>query len=433
MAVGNAAVLGALLRQIDDSQWMTAGDIEAMQARQLALLLAHCEKYSPYVRRILKKAQLKASQFAKPGMLRRLPILTRRQLQDAQDVFCTMAPNAHMPLVESPTTGSTGTPVTVVRSSVTSMVQAASVLRAYAWHGRRYEDRACSLRALMETVERRDDWGPPATMLFATGPALDIPVTIDLDIQIDLIADFQPQVLSLSPSHLRALARRCVERGVALASIELYFTMAETCSDELRDEVGALLGGRIVDIYSSQELGCIAVQCPDADTYHVMEGMVVEVIDEHGRACAEGVPGRLLITDLLNFATPLVRYAIGDWAERGPPCPCGRGLPTLRRIMGRERNLARRPDGGRFWPRLGNAHYRRIAPVVQLQIIQESVDLFELRLVVARPLTDAEESGLREHLRTTLGWPAEVRLSYFDDAIPGAPGGKFEDFICRVS
>jgi phenylacetate-CoA ligase len=324
--------------------------------------------------------------------------------------------------------------VNVLRTAINSMTQCAFVLRGYGWHGRRFADRACTLRVGFDRLERRDDWGPPASLLFPNGPALNIPAMTDIDTQIDLIAEFRPRILSMSPTNLRALARRSVERGVDLTSIEIYFTIAETVSDELRDEVEASPGGCIVDSYTSQELGCIAIQCPTSKLYHVMaEGMVVEVVDELGRACAEGQAGRLVITDLLNFATPLVRYAIGDWAEPGPPCPCGRGLPTLNRVMGRERNMARLPDGRRVWQKLGNAHYRRIAPVVQLQIIQETAEQFELRLVVARDLTEGEESGLRKHLQTTLGWPVEVRITYFDGEIPPAPGGKLEDFISLVS
>jgi phenylacetate-CoA ligase len=432
--VGEAAVLGALLRQLDDSQWMPSAVIEAMQHRQLALLLGHCARHSPYVARILKRAELKPSQFAKPGMLRRLPALTRRQLQDSKDVFCSMAPIAHMPIAESPTTGSTGTPVMALRTAISSLTQSAFILRAYGWHGRRYNGRACTIRVSFSSVERRDDWGAPASKLFPTGPALNIPTTTDLDTQIDLIAEFRPDVLSLSPSNLLALARRSVERRSSLGPIRHFFTMAETVSDELRQEVEETLGGRIVDIYSSQELGCIAVQCPDSDHYHVMaEGMIVEVVDEKGRPCAEGETGRLVITDLLNFATPLIRYEIGDWAETAPPCPCGRGLPTLKRIVGRERNMVRLPDGRRFWPRLGNAHYRRIAPVVQVQSVQETLEQFEMRLVVERPLTETEEAGLRSHLQTMLGWPVAVRLTYFDGALPPAPGGKMEDFISLVA
>jgi phenylacetate-CoA ligase len=55
-----------------------------------------------------------------------------------------------------------------------------------------------------------------------------------------------------------------------------------------------------------------------------------------------------VVTPLHNFAMPLIRYAIGDYAEAGPPCACGRGLPVLARILGRARNLLTLPHGERI-------------------------------------------------------------------------------------
>ena len=76
----------------------------------------------------------------------------------------------------------------------------------------------------------------------------------------------------------------------------------------------------------------------------------MEVLDNHGRPCKEGETGRVVLTDLHNFTMPLIRYEIGDYAEVGPPCACGRGLPVLARILGRSRNMLTLPAGDRIWP-----------------------------------------------------------------------------------
>ena len=53
----------------------------------------------------------------------------------------------------------------------------------------------------------------------------------------------------------------------------------------------------------------------------------------------------MVITDLHNFAMPLIRYEIGDYAEAGDLCPCGRGLPVITRIVGRVHNMLTLPSG----------------------------------------------------------------------------------------
>jgi phenylacetate-CoA ligase len=133
------------------------------------------------------------------------------------------------------------------------------------------------------------------------------------------------------------------------------------------------------------------------------------------------------------MATPLIRYDIGDYGEVGPPCPCGRGLPTLARILGRERNLILMPDGTRHWPLVGFQKFREIAPVTQYQFIQHTREDIELRLVTERPFTGEDEKRLRALVQRALEHSFAVRFVYFKERIPAAASGKFEEFVCLVA
>jgi phenylacetate-CoA ligase len=127
-----------------------------------------------------------------------------------------------------------------------------------------------------------------------------------------------------------------------------------------------------------------------------------------------------------------VRYAIGDYAEAGDACQCGRGLPVLNRILGRSRSMLVLANGARYWPIFGSGRLADFAPILQQQLVQRSFDTIEARLVTARPLTAAEETRLREHIQSRLPMPLDVRFSYHD-AIPRSAGGKFDDFVSDVS
>jgi phenylacetate-CoA ligase len=134
----------------------------------------------------------------------------------------------------------------------------------------------------------------------------------------------------------------------------------------------------------------------------------------------------VVVTPLHNFATPLVRYAIGDHAEVGPPCPCGRGLPVVARILGRTRNMVRLPDGTLHWAALESQRFAAIAPIVQYQIVQTAAGI-EMKLVARRPLSADEERELRAMVQWSLGHPFAIAFSYHEH-IPRGPGGKFEEF-----
>src|SRR3546814_3537656 len=138
------------------------------------------------------------------------------------------------------------------------------------------------------------------------------------------------------------------------------------------------------------------MQCPDHEVYHVQsENVLLEVVDDDGRPCGPGETGRVLITSLHNFATPLIRYELGDYAEVGSPCACGRGLPVIKQVLGRKRNRLILSDGRSEFPYLGDhEEFRAITTKVrEFQYIQRSVDVIEKLMVVSEPLTASEETA----------------------------------------
>ena len=140
-------------------------------------------------------------------------------------------------------------------------------------------------------------------------------------------------------------------------------------------------------------------------------------------------PGCVVITDLDNFATAIIRYETGDHAEAGAPCDCGRRLPTLARIRGRTRNMITMPDGSRRWPSYGLSRYGKFAPIKQFQFIQQTPTKLELRLHVVRPLTNDEQTALISVLQDRLGYPFDIDIKMYEHALPRGANGKFEAFV----
>jgi len=211
--------------------------------------------------------------------------------------------------------------------------------------------------------------------------------------------------------------------------IEKVFTFGEVLEPYVREQVQSAFSAQVIDCYSSMECGMLALQCPDSALYHVMaEGVLLEVVDERNRPCLPGQFGRVLVTVLQNFANPLIRYEIGDYAQVGPPCPCGRGLPTLRRIVGRARNLLTLPDGNRRWPFPHSMEFAGRDPVQQFQIAQIAIDEIEARLVLSRPFTEPEKREFERSLIEAVDHPFRISFRFVDE-IPRSAGGKFEDFV----
>ncbi len=430
---GTGAVLAALLREFDETQWLPPEALADLQREQLEGLAGYLNDHSPFFARRLKAAGLDPAAFAAPGGLARLPPLSRRELQQAADPFSDAVPGRHRPVKAHTTSGSTGEPVTVRRTAVSQLHWAAAAVRDNLWHGRDPAGRLGIVRARVPGVIRRRDWGPPMNLLFRTGPSLALPISLDAAEQFRLLADFAPSNLLIYPTALAALIRHMEATGGRLDSLRHLRTIGEALQPETRALARDFLGLAPIDTYSSQEIGYIALQCPTGEAYHVMaESVIVEVVDGSGAPCRVGETGRVLVTDLQNFATPMIRYDIGDHAEVGAPCTCGRGLPALTRIMGRERNLIRMPDGTRHWPLMGYDRYREIAGVRQYQLIQLDRETVEVRLVTDTPVTPAQQAKLQDHIQATLGHPFDLRFVYFEDRLPVSLSGKFEEFVSLI-
>lgn len=427
------ALLLALMQQFDATQWWSREALLDAQRAQLDLLMQHASKSVPFQTERLRTAGYRDAASSAIEVLHRLPPITRRDLQTHFDAMVSRQPlDSHGAGRDQYTSGSTGTPVKVRTNDLKQLYWHAVTLRDHLWHRRRLEAKFAAIRISGETGTQ-PSWGSSAGIVFGTGPGVQLGVHADLDAQCKWLVAERPDYLLSYPSNLSALARHSSARGLDLSFLTHVLTFGEALSDELRDELRSAWGVELTDTYSAQELGYIALQCPDATSYHVQaECVLVEVLDDDGKPCAPGETGRVVVTDLHNFAMPLLRYEIGDYATVGGPCRCGRGLPVLESIVGRVRNMLVLPDGRRRFPRIGAKPLASIACIRQYQFVQVAPTRIEARLVVERPLDTSEEAHLRGVVHGRLGYAYDVGIRYCE-ALERSPSGKFEDFRCEVT
>lgn len=427
-----AAAQLALQFQLERSQWLSPERLLEFQYRQLEALLRHAHATVPYYRERWRGLYDPARPLT-PEHFSRLPLLTRSELQANFDTLrSSTVPGAHGPVAESRTSGSTGQPVRVLKTGLFQLLWQAIVLREHQWFRR---DLAGKLAAIRQGVTEgeADGWGPATDAVARAGRSATLPIRTDVDTQLKWLERQQPDYLMTYPSNLAELARISIARGIQLPRLREARTFGEILDPETRDLCRKAWGVPVTDSYSSDEAGYIALQCPEHDHYHAQsESVLLEILDDQGGPCRPGETGRVVVTTLHNFAMPLVRYELADYAESGQSCRCGRGLPVLRRIVGRVRNMVIAADGKRYWPTFGSAGLASLAPILQQQFVQKSFDTIEARLVTARSLTSEEEARLRGHILSRLPVPFEIRFSYHD-AIPRSAGGKFEDFVSELA
>jgi phenylacetate-CoA ligase len=420
-----------LLFQLEGSERWPVERVELEQTRQLAILARHAWDSVPYYRDVWA-GRYDASTPLSRECFSALPLLTRSSLKDRYEAIKSRAmPAAHGETVETRSSGSTGAPVRTMATGVTRLFWEAITLRDHAWHRRNLRGKLAVIRRGV-TPGTAPSWGKATAGLVRTGEAAMLDVDADIGTQLDWLERQSPAYLLTYPSLAAELAKESLTRRRRLPGLEEVRTLGESLGLDVRALCREAWDVPLVDAYSAEEVGYIALQCPEHEHYHVQaESLFVEILDERGALCAPGQVGRVVVTDLHNFATPLIRYDIGDYAEAGEPCACGRTLPVLRRIAGRVRNVLLTADGKRYWPAFGSRFLAQVTAIRQHQLVQKAHDLVEMRLVVTTPLALQEEERVRMHVLSRLPNGIRLELSY-RDSIPRGEGGKYEEFVSEV-
>jgi phenylacetate-CoA ligase len=345
-----------LVNQLLENEWLPRPQIATQQFIKLRALLQFVEQQCPFYTDRIRSCGLNPKEMKSIDDFSRMPLLTRTDLQDDFDFLCARTlPKGTREAGEMGTTGSTASPVKVLLTSTTVAFWNACCMRDFIWSDLDPRGKLLSLRhfpgnpqtARSPGGHESPDWGAPITYLFSTGPCFLMDVRMDLENQLALLLRTDPDYLLSFPSNLELLGQMLSQAGQKLTRLKQICTMSEVLPDLVRQNIESLFSARVWDLYSAREVGYIASQCPSGFGYHVYdENVLVEILDDDGNPCVPGQPGKVVVTSLMNYGLPLIRYDIGDYAGTiEGPCPCGRNLSRLSHIIGRQRGQLIKPDG----------------------------------------------------------------------------------------
>jgi phenylacetate-coenzyme A ligase PaaK-like adenylate-forming protein len=432
------ARLLSLQQQFAQSERWSPERLARQQFRQLTRLVLHAYDQSPFHRARLEGCGYRRGQEVTPELWQRLPLLSRRDVQEhAPLLACRDVPAEHGGTMSGGTSGSTGTPLRVLSTELAQLFWQAITLRQQFWHRRDLRLKFASIRREHEDRAFPPDglafpnWTVPEGLVYPTGPGVLLDNRSTPAEQAEWLLREEPDYLLTFPSVAQELARYCLEHGLKLKRLKDISTLGEVVMPRVRTICRQAFGVEISDMYSAVEIGYIALECP-ARRYHVQsEAVLLEVLDDAGRPCEPGEFGAVVVTPLHNFAMPLLRYSIGDFAAVGDACACGRRLPVLTEILGRARDTVMLPSGTRRYAWFGMRRFAEIPGIVQYQVVQKTLYDLEVKLVTREPLGPESEEKIRENLRKSLGEHFSVLLTYHE-TIPRTASGKYFDFLSEV-
>lgn len=237
------------------------------------------------------------------------------------------------------------------------------------------------------------------------------------------IRQHKPCLLMALPEYLRALAQHIIRTGDNVPPIPVIRPMGANLPASWKGEISSAFGGQVREHYGSREMGPMAFDCRHVVGLHTLMDLHIIEIVRDGQHVAEGELGKVLVTDLNNFAMPIIRYDIGDLARMtSERCPCGRNTSRLT-MEGRVEDAVITEQG-----RILTAE-----AIANFFAVQENVDDFELSVdrrgnwqlrIVPQHGRSIDESAIARQFAEWSGrqGPLNVRLSI---TIKPESSGKF--------
>ena len=335
--------------------------VSRAQRRRIRAMARHAYRTVPHYRDVMDRLGIEPASIATAEDLAQLPILEREALQqDAERLTsCAVAPRDRLTLR---TGGSTGAP-RAVHHSTRSIVRNAA-------HGER--ERAIIARAVGRQVGYRETViGSPRSTAQEVQAHLRAHTLMPRGVRVERqylsvldpvaataarLAEFAPHVVHGYGSYLAALFAyvRAHQGDFPLPRVVTFSSdgLSDAARALIRDELGVLVLGT----YQAVEAFKIGFECGEGAGLHINTDLYpVRVVDAAGRDVASGEAGDLVVSNLVNDATVLLNYRLGDTVALLPgACACGRTLPKMTQPLGRLDDWL--SIGGRQGALAGSAH-----------------------------------------------------------------------------
>jgi phenylacetate-CoA ligase len=310
---------------------LTAEQLRVLQLERLRGTLTRAYEQVPHYRRAFDDAGVHPDQVEKLADLARFPFTTKADLRDNYPFGMFAVPREQVARVHA-SSGTTGRPTVVGYTREDLDTWADLMARSIAAAGGRPGD----------TVHVAYGYG-----LFTGGLGAHygaerlgctvVPVSGGMtERQVQLIVDFEPRVIMVTPSYFLAILDEMERQGVdpRTTSLEVGIFGAEPWTDEMRGEVERRSGIDAVDIYGLSEVmgpGVSQEAVATKDGLHVWEDhFYPEVIDPvTHEVLPDGEEGELVFTSLTKHAMPVVRYRTRDLTRLLP----GSAFPAFRRMQ----------------------------------------------------------------------------------------------------
>ncbi len=407
------------LNFLGQSQFWSSEQLREFQNSKLRELIDHAYSNVPYYRDIFKRSCLTPQDIRTVADLPKLPILTKNDIREGIRSQRLMDSTAKLKDLErNNSSGSTGEPLQFYLDRRASSLRKATAIRCWQWMDFRLGDKILRISQIPRNglIKKIQDFSTRTVYVLANRLNQE-----EFDHIVRILNKSKPKILRCYPEPLYLLAKHIEHSKAEIPQLIAINTTGSTLLPEYRECVENIFRCKIYDSFSC-EGGAVVFECPTHKLYHASdEYAVTEVVD------ADGNPsriGRLVTTDLWNFATPFIRYDTQDVVELSDEqCSCGRDLLQIERIYGRSSDILITPGGQYLTVNNFTGLFQNIPAVDQFQILQQATDEFRVLIKVNGGYDQSVHDQVMGIMKSVIKEDLKLRVEPVDD-IPLNPNGK---------
>lgn len=419
-------------------QWLSPKTIKEYQESKLRKLITHAYYHVPFYRDLFDRNNLKPEDINTLEDLPKLPIIDKSIVRD--NIYLGMLSDNHNKnnLQKVQTSGSTGEPFYTFAEKKQLEMRWAATQRAFEWAGHKFGDRQVRLwhkylgMKPLEVVREVIDAFLSRRKFI---PAYEISDN-NLKKYVESVMSYRPTLLDGYAESFNFLARYLKRNEYSGHRPKAIISSAQSMPDESRQIIESTFGCGVYDKYGSREFGGgMAYQCSERNGYHIVaECNIIEII-KNGVPALPGEVGEIVITELNNFAMPLIRYSIGDLGVKRDPnevCKCGRGLPLIGNIQGRVQSIVigsnKQFIPGTFFNRI---FFKHDLAVKQYQVVQEEAGKLLIKIIQGNLFTEDALKIIVEDIKNYMGSDMDIKIEFVDE-IPLGKTGKRQHCISKI-
>jgi phenylacetate-CoA ligase len=402
------------------SQWWSESDLKNYQNEKLKALVKHAYHNVSYYSELFRKLKLKPDDIKNTDDLKKLPILTKEDIRENFKNKKIIAQNiSKKKLLLMSSSGSTGEPLQFYITKDAESFSKACAIRGWYWMEYRLGDRYIKLsQNPREGIKRIQDKVNNCYYLFSQQ------LTNTNFKQItESILKTKPKFIRGYPDPMLFLAKYIQENNKSLPSVVAINTTGNTLFPETRAVIEKVFHAPVFDSYSC-EGGANVFECDTHNCYHSsMEYAVTELMSNTYEP-EPGERGRVITTDLHNFAVPFIRYDTQDYVVKSSEhCICGKNLLVVNSIEGRDSDILITPRGKYLIVHNFTAFFEWLDSVEQFQIRQDKIDEFKIIVKVNKKYTKEEEKQILKYWKDYIDEDVNIKIHVVED-IPITQSGK---------